>query len=457
MFSEIMRYILDLGPTVMLPVVIIIFSRLLGMKLGDSFKSGLHIGIGFVGIGLVIGLMLDSIGPAAKAMAEHFEINLHVVDVGWPGSSPMTWASQIALVAIPVAIAVNVAMLLTRMTRVVNVDIWNIWHMTFTGAMLHLATGSWWFGILGVVAHAAFVYKLGDWFAKDTRDFFGLEGMAIPHGTSAYLGPVAVLVDTLIEKIPGLNRIHFSADDVQKRFGPFGEPVTVGFVMGIVIGLLAGYDVKGVLQLAVKTAAVMLLMPRVIKPIMDGLTPIAKQARKRLQAKFGSQEFLIGLDPALLLGHTSVVSASLIFIPLTILIAVLVPGNQVLPFGDLATIGFFVAMAVAVHQGNLFRTLISGVIIMSITLWIATQTIGLHTQLAANAGALKGGGMVASMDQGGSPITWLLIQLCTWQNVASFAVIAVIYGAGVLLTWRRARAFTAVEKAAAGESSQTIS
>lgn len=186
-------------------------------------------------------------------------------------------------------------MLVTRMTRVVNVDIWNIWHMTFTGAMLHLATGSYWLGILGVVVHAAFVYKLGDWFAKDTRDYFGLEGIAIPHGSSAYLGPVAVLVDTIIEKIPGLNRIHFSADDVQKRFGPFGEPVTVGFVMGLVIGVLAGYDAKAVLQLAVKTAAVMLLMPRVIKPIMDGLTPIAKHARKRLQAKFGGQEFLIAL------------------------------------------------------------------------------------------------------------------------------------------------------------------
>ncbi|EOC0222419.1 galactitol-specific PTS transporter subunit IIC [Cronobacter turicensis] len=457
MFSEIMRYILDLGPTVMLPVVIIIFSKLLGMKAGECFRSGLHIGIGFVGIGLVIGLMLDSIGPAAKAMAEHFEINLHVVDVGWPGSSPMTWASQIALVAIPIAIIVNIAMLVTRMTRVVNVDIWNIWHMTFTGAMLHLAMGSYWIGIVGVAAHAAFVYKLGDWFAKDTRDYFGLEGMAIPHGTSAYLGPIAVLVDTLIDKIPGLNRIHFSADDVQKRFGPFGEPVTVGFVMGLVIGLLAGYDVKGVLQLAVKTAAVMLLMPRVIKPIMDGLTPIAKQARKRLQAKFGSQEFLIGLDPALLLGHTSVVSASLIFIPLTILIAVVVPGNQVLPFGDLATIGFFVAMAVAVHQGNLFRTLISGVIIMSMTLWIATQTIGLHTQLAANAGALKAGGLVASMDQGGSPVTWLLIQLCTWQNVTGFVVIGVIYLTGVLLTWRRARAFVAVEKAAVNEAGPSVS
>ncbi|WP_025119308.1 MULTISPECIES: galactitol-specific PTS transporter subunit IIC [unclassified Serratia (in: enterobacteria)] len=456
MFTDIMRYILDLGPTVMLPIVIIIFSLILGMKLGDSFKSGIHIGIGFVGIGLVIGLMLDSIGPAAKSMAEQFQINLHVVDIGWPGSSPMTWASQIALIAIPVAIAVNIVMLLTRMTRVVNVDIWNIWHMTFTGAMVHLATGSYWLGMLGVVVHAAFVYKLGDWFAKDTRDFFGLEGIAIPHGTSAYMGPIAVLVDTIIEKIPGLNRIHFSADDVQKRFGPFGEPVTVGFVMGLIIGALAGYDLKGILQLAVKTAAVMLLMPRVIKPIMDGLTPIAKHARKRLQARFGGQEFLIGLDPALLLGHTAVVSASLIFIPLTILIAVIVPGNQVLPFGDLATIGFFVAIAVAVHQGNLFRTLISGFIIMSITLWIATQTIGLHTQLAANAGALKAGGVVASMDQGGSPITYLLIQLLTWQNVVGLVVIGAIYAIGVFLTWRRARQFAQAEATAKQQAAKSL-
>ncbi|MBN6068309.1 PTS galactitol transporter subunit IIC [Aggregatibacter actinomycetemcomitans] len=446
MFTQIMQYILDLGSSVMLPIVIIILSLLLGMKAGDSFKAGLQIGIGFVGIGLVIGLMLDSIGPAAKAMAQAFDINLNVVDIGWPGAAPITWASQIALIAIPIAIAVNIVMLLLKLTRVVNVDIWNIWHMTFTGAIVHIATGSYWLGILGVVIHAAFVYKLGDWFSRDTKNFFELDGIAIPHGTSAYLGPIAVLTDTIIEKIPGLNKVHFSADDLQKRFGPFGEPVTAGFVMGIIIGILAGYPLKDILQLAVKTAAVMLLMPRVIKPIMDGLTPIAKQARKKLQARFGGEEFLIGLDPALLLGHTSVVSASLIFILLTILIAVILPGNQVLPFGDLATIGFFVAMAVAVHQGNLFRTLISGVIIMSITLWIATQTIALNTQLAANAGTLKAGEQVASMDQGGSPITYLLVQLCTVENLIGLLVIGCIYALGVFLTWRRAKGFEKAER-----------
>ncbi len=101
----------------------------------------------------------------------------------------------------------------------------------------------------------------------------------------------------------------------------------MGFVMGLIIGILAGYDVKGVLQLAVKTAAVMLLMPRVIKPIMDGLTPIAKQARSRLQAKFGGQEFLIGLIPHYCWGIRRW-SASRDLILLTILIAVCVPDNS---------------------------------------------------------------------------------------------------------------------------------
>lgn len=446
MFTQIMQYILDLGPSVMLPIVIIIFSLILRMKVGDAFKAGIHIGIGFVGIGLVIGLLTSSVGPAAQAMAERFELNLSVVDVGWPGASPITWASQIALVAIPVAIAVNIVMLVAKLTRVVNVDIWNIWHMTFTGALAHIATGSYWFGIIGVIVHAIVAYKLGDWFAKDTKEFFDLDGIAVPHGTSAYCGPIAVFVDTVIEKIPTINKISFNAADMQKKFGAFGEPVTVGFFIGIILGILAGYDAKGTLQLSIQTAAVMLLMPRVIKPIMDGLTPISRQARKHLQAKFGGQEFLIGLDPALLLGQSTVVSASLIFIPLTIFIAIILPGNAVLPFGDLATIGFFIAMGVAIHQGNLFRIVISGSIIIAMTLWIATQMIPLTTQLAINAGSVGPGSFVAAMDQGGSPITYIMVQIASFKQPIGLAIISIFYAFCLFLTWRRARNYTISQK-----------
>ncbi|WP_392558430.1 PTS galactitol transporter subunit IIC [Orbus mooreae] len=453
MFEQIMQYILDLGPSVMLPIVIIIFSLILRMKVGDAFKAGIHIGIGFVGIGLVIGLLISSVGPAAQAMAERFDISLNVVDVGWPGTAPITWASQIALVAIPIAIVTNIVMLVLKLTKVVNVDIWNIWHMTFTGAIVHIATGSYWLGIMGVIVHAIVSYKLGDWFSKDTRDYFGLEGIAIPHGTSAYCAPISVFIDSVINKIPGLKNISFKADDLQKRFGAFGEPVVVGFFMGVLLGLLAGYDVKGILQLSIQTAAVMLLMPRVIKPIMDGLTPISRQARKHLQAKFGGQEFLIGLDPALLLGQSTVVTASLLFIPISIFIAIILPGNQILPFGDLATIGFFVAMGVAVHQGNLFRVIISGSVIMAMTLWIATQMIPLTTDLAINAGAITvgSGDLLGSMDQGGAPLTYILTQLTTLQQPIGFAIIGIFYVFCLFLTWRRARNFSRMEQAQSQE------
>ena len=347
----------------------------------------------------------------------------------------MTWASQIALVAIPVAILVNLVMIALKMTRVVNIDIWNIWHFAFTGAIVHIATGSYMLGIAGVAIHAAFAYKIGDWFAPTATRYFGLEGIAMCHGTTGWFSPIAVFVDIVIDKIPGLRDINLNPANLQKRFGTICEPSIMGAIMGIIIGVLAGYDLKGILTLAIQMAAVIVLMPVVVKYIMGGLLPVSEVARKKLQEKFQDSEFFLGLDCALLLGDPVVVTASLLFIPITILIAGVLPGNEILPFGDLPTIGFFIAMAVGVHGGNLFRTLITGSIVMVMTLWIANQMIGLHTVLAANAGQLTdAAARVASMDQGGSPITYILTQIFANTNVLGLAVIGGFYLLCVAMT-----------------------
>ena len=201
----------------------------------------------------------------------------------------------------------------------------------------------------------------------------------------------------------------------------------IGGILGAVVGFLAGYGPQEALPLGVKMSAVMVLMPKVVKCIMDGLLPMSEKAKEVLTKKFGSSEFYIGLDPAILLGDSQVVTAGLIFIPLTLLIAVLVPGNRVLPFGDLATIGFFIAIAVAVHKGNLFRTLFSGSLIMFMTIWITNQTIPWMTALAETTGSTDGSSLIAAMDQGGCPLTYIYTQLCTMENLAGLGVIAVIY------------------------------
>ncbi|TFJ91674.1 PTS galactitol transporter subunit IIC [Lentibacillus salicampi] len=430
----VIEYILDLGPTVMLPLVILVLGLLLRQGIGKSLRAGIMVGVGFVGVNLVIGLLTDNLGPAAQDMAERFDLGLSVVDIGWPGASPMAWASSIGTIAIPVAVLVNIAMLVLKMTRVVNVDIWNIWHMTFTGAIVHIATGSFWLGIVGVIIHSAFVYKLGDWFAPVTQKHFGLEGIAIPHGSGTWSAPFAVVIDSILDRIPKIKKLNFNSEKIEERFGVVGEPVVIGAFLGLVIGFLAGYPLSDILPLAIQMGAVMVLMPTVVKFIMEGLVPIADAARGILDKRFQGKEYYIGLDPALLLGNSQVVAASLIFVPLTILIAVIFPGNEILPFGDLATIGFFISMAVGIHHANLFRTLISGTFIMVITIWIANMTIGFHTKLAENAGTIDGG-QVASLDQGGSPITFILTELLQPQNIIPLIIIGGLYVFSVIFTY----------------------
>ena len=429
-FLNVIQYIVDLGPSVMLPVVIFIIAIALRQKVGKALTSALTIGVGFVGIGLVVGLLTEALGPAAQAMAENFNLGLEVVDLGWPGTSPMAWASQMGLIAIPVAIIVNVVMLATRMTKVVNVDIWNIWHMAFTGAIVQVATGNFWWGIVGVAVHAAIAYKLGDMFKPVTDEHFGLEGVAIPHGTSAYMGIFASPIDDLIEKIPGLRKVNINTEQIESRFGTIGQPIVIGSVLGLMIGLLARYSIGESLQLAIQTGAVMVLMPMVVKLIMQGLMPIADAARTMLQKRFKGDTYRIGLDPALLLGNPQVISASLLFIPLTIVIAAIIPGNRVLPFGDLATIGFFVAIAVGVHKGNIFRTLFSGSLIMAITIWISNQMIGLQTELARGTRLLGNATEVTSLDQAGSPITYVLAKAFNGEiSMGWFIILALWVGA----------------------------
>lgn len=429
------QYFVDLGAAVMLPIVIFVVALCLGQSFGKALKSGISIGIGFIGIGLVIGLMLNNLAPAAKAMSANFGISMSIIDMGWPGSSPMTWASDIALVAIPIAIAVNLLMLALKLTRVVNIDIWNIWHFAFTGALVHIATGSYMLGIVGVIIHAALAYKLGDWFAPVAEEYFGLEGIAMPHGTTAYLAPIAVPIDCLLSKIPVIKDIDFNPAHIEKRFGIMGDPAIMGAVMGVIIGILAGYDLRATLSLGIQMAAVIILMPQVVKHIMGGLLPVSEAAKTMLQKRFKHSKFYIGLDCALLLGDPAVVTASLLFIPITIFLAAIIPGNQILPFGDLATIGFFVAMAVGIHGGNLFRTIITGSVVMSLTIWISNQTIGLHTTLAKNAGQLTdASAQVASLDQGGSPITYILTELFHTTNGVGLLCIGGIYIACIIFT-----------------------
>ena len=206
----VITYIINMGASVMLPIIIAILSICIGIKPGKAIRSGLMIGVGFVGMGLIVDMMNANMGPAAQAMADRLGTSLSIVEVGWPGMSGTTWGSVVATIAIPLSIVINLIMFALKLTKTINIDIWNVWHMAFTGAIAYAVTGNLAIGILGVAIHAIISFKLGDLWAPLLEDYFELEGLTSPHGTSAYMAPVACFFDWLIEKIPGLKKVNIS-------------------------------------------------------------------------------------------------------------------------------------------------------------------------------------------------------------------------------------------------------
>ena len=61
----VVQCILNMGPTVILPITILILGLIFKIKFSKALKSGLTIGIGFVGINLVVNLLTTTLGPAA--------------------------------------------------------------------------------------------------------------------------------------------------------------------------------------------------------------------------------------------------------------------------------------------------------------------------------------------------------------------------------------------------------
>lgn len=391
-FTGLQDVISKLGASVILPIIIFVMGLILGAKPGKAFRSGVTIGIAFVGINLVIGLMWTSLSNVAQAMVTRTGVSLTVVDVGWPSAAAIAFGSSVGTFVIAIAIVVNLVMLFARLTKTLNIDVWNYWHFAFVGSLVVVVTGSLWLGMLAAAIAAAFMLLLADWTAPGVQDFYQIPGLSIPHGTSAPFALLAIPLNWVLDRIPGLNRLKADPETVQEKFGVFGEPVILGLVIGFVLGLIGFWDsadiqgsIINVLTTAINLAAVMLLLPRMVQILMEGLIPISEAAREFMHKRFSDREVYIGLDSAILIGHPAAISTALVLVPITVLLAVILPGNRVLPFADLAVIPFVVCMFAPITRGNIIRMIIIGTVVIAIGFYVGTAMGPQFTQAAVDA------------------------------------------------------------------------
>jgi len=408
--KSIFDFLTGLGSSVMLPIIIFILGLILGMKISRAFISAVTVGVGFIGLGLVINLLFEALGPATAALVENTGLQLNALDVGWGVAAAIAFGTAVGSLVFIVALGVNLIMLVLNWTKTLNVDMWNYWHYAFTGSLVYLVTGgNLVLGLIAAAIHAIVSLLIADWTAKDVQEFFKIPGVSIPQGWAVTSVPIIKGLNWIVDRIPGLRDVYWDSEGMQKRLGVFGQPIIMGAVLGLLFGLLAyGFDTR-VLTVAIQMAAVMLLIPRIIAIFMEGLTPLSEAARAFMQQRFAGREFYIGLDSAILIGHPITIAAAILLIPITLFLAAILPGNNTLPAADLAATAFFVAMVPPLTRGNFFRSLLYGTIIMVMILYIASAFAPLLTQIARDIGyAIPEGAVQITGLSGGNWIAWIL-------------------------------------------------
>jgi PTS system galactitol-specific IIC component len=438
-FATVLKSIVDtLGSTVLLPVFIFIFAVILGAKAGRAFRAAVTIGVAFIGINLVIGLMWGALAEVSQAMVTNAGIQRDIVDVGWPAAAAVAFATDVGLWVIPIGLVVNFALLLPGVTKTLNVDLWNFWHYALIGSLVAAVSGSVIMGMAAAAVAAAFMLFLGDWTAKGIQEFYELPGISIPHGMTAPMVPLALPFNWLFDKIPGLNKVDADPDGIEKALGStFGDPMVMGLVIGVVLGLIAYFGefagafvptLGKIIVLGVNLAAVMVLLPRMVRILMEGLIPVSEAARDFMSKRASGKEVYIGLDSAVLVGHPSAISTGLLLVPIAILLSIILPGNRMLLFADLAVLPFLCSQIAPMAKGNVVRMVFVGTILLIFGFYFSNALAPVITEVAGGAGFAipENAVQISSIADGfvWSPLAFMLLGKYTgWIGIGLFAVL----------------------------------
>ena len=214
--KEAFAYVIGLGAAVMMPVIFSVLGMCIGIKPAKAVKSGLLVGVGFVGLGVVTALLTTNLGPALKGMTQLYQLNLPFFDLGWPAAAAVAYSCAVGAFIIPVCLGVNVLMLIIGVTRTVNIDLWNYWHFAFLGAMVFFATGSLAWAFYAAIMLYIITMCMADFTAKGFQTYYkDMEGISIPQPFCQSFTPFAVTVGWLLDRIPGFEKLNIDAEGLR--------------------------------------------------------------------------------------------------------------------------------------------------------------------------------------------------------------------------------------------------
>ena len=164
---------------------------------------------------------------------------------------------------------------------------------------------------------------------------------------------------------------------MRKKLGIIGEPMTLGLILGILIGFVG--NITRITQLAawgeilscgVATSAVMSVFPKISSIFSGAFTALTEASKKKTKGFKG--EWYLAVNDATGYGETATLVSGLLTMPIILLLAFVLPGNTTLPMVDLVAIPYVIQPIVAMSNGNVVKSVIGSTIVCIIFLYICS-------------------------------------------------------------------------------------
>ncbi|WP_064614454.1 PTS transporter subunit IIC [Streptobacillus moniliformis] len=425
--SEIIKYILGISPSILLPIIIIIMSIFMKMKLKDAFMSGITLAIAFTSISLVIGFMFGTISPVAQKFVEYTNIKLNVIDLGFSPMVTISFAWRFSIIMFPLQIILNLIMIHFNFTNVLNVDIFNIWTKAFTAAIVSVISGSVIFGFISAIIQILIELKVAEKIRPRVEQMTGIASTTTTH-ISIVQCVIMYPINNLLDKISFIKNTKLDIEYLKNRIGVFGEDSVMGFLIGMTLSVFSGYSLLESVEIAVKLASALVLLPIIANMFVKALNPVLEVAKEFMKNRYKDRDIVIGLEWTILGSIGELWIVSVLLIPVTLVLALIFSKlgfSSILPLPGIVNL-MVVVPALIVANRNLLKMLILGTLITPIYLMVSTNIAPAITELSKSI-SVNGGQLISYYSFESPYFRWTLIKLF------EFKVYGIVYSLILIL------------------------
>ncbi|EHJ07571.1 PTS transporter subunit IIC [Staphylococcus simiae] len=393
LINSVFEWFIGLGGPGIMFVVITLLCLIFGVSVSKSLESGIRMAIALTGMTAAISLLTNTLGPALNSFVKSSGVDLSITDLGWAPLAVITWGSLYTLYFAFICSVTNLALLFLNKTKTLNVDLFNIWNISVLGLLMQYYSNNIVLTSIFVIGIYSLTLKNSD-VLKPSINYilnYNKDNVTTTAHPSLLIAPFVLILDKLIDKfIPIIDKFDFNAETLNEKIGFWGSKFAIGIYLGTFIGLLGQQPIKEILTLAFTTGVVLELFTFIGGWFGPAIEPLSKKISNIMETRLKGRKLYIGIDWPILASSAELWAVINILAPILLLIAMILPGNKVLPLGGIL-LTILAPALLLITKGKVIRMTIIGTILLPLFLWAATLISKFLTETSKKIGEFPDG------------------------------------------------------------------